>query len=107
MTTAIHAEVLDTALTQASDEAKARFADSALLTRYDELVVAQHEYAVSQSESSRVDHLAATERLRSEQAVTSRSLDRTRLVSQSTTLGATQCSLCRGTIEVPSRRQSR
>jgi hypothetical protein len=94
MTTAIHAEVLDTALTQASDEAKARFADSALLTRYDELVVAQHEYA-------------ATERLRSEQAVTSRSLDRTRLVSQSTTLGATQCSLCRGTIEVPSRRQSR
>jgi transcriptional regulator with XRE-family HTH domain len=63
-------EVLDTALARAADEVKARFADSALLKRYDELVVAKHEHAASQSESSQVDHLGA-ERLRSEQAVTS------------------------------------
>ncbi|MGH8966301.1 MAG: helix-turn-helix domain-containing protein, partial [Actinomycetes bacterium] len=63
-------EVLDTALARASDEAKTRFADSALVKRYDELVVAKHEYASSQSESSRVDHPATAERLRSEQAVT-------------------------------------
>ncbi len=64
-------EVLDTALARASDEAQARFADSVLLKRYDELVVAKHEYAALQSESSQADHLAAAERLRSEQAVTS------------------------------------
>ncbi|MGH3776729.1 MAG: helix-turn-helix domain-containing protein [Pseudonocardiaceae bacterium] len=64
-------EVLDTALAQASDEAKARFADSALLKRYDELVVAKHEYAASQLESSQADHLAAAECLRSEPVVTS------------------------------------
>jgi hypothetical protein len=63
-------EVLDTALARASDEAQARFADSALLKRYDELVVAKHEHAASQSESSQADHLAA-ERLRSGQAVAS------------------------------------
>jgi transcriptional regulator with XRE-family HTH domain len=62
-------EVLDTALARASDEVKARFADSALLKRSDELVVAKHGYAASQSESSQVDHSATAERLRGEQAV--------------------------------------
>jgi len=64
-------EVLDTALARAPDEAKARFDEGALLKRYDELVVAKHGYAASQSESSQADHRAAAERLRSEQAVTS------------------------------------
>ena len=45
-------EVLDTALSRASDEAKARFADSTLLTRYDELVVAKHERAASERSRS-------------------------------------------------------
>ncbi|MGH3870335.1 MAG: hypothetical protein ACRDSR_02265 [Pseudonocardiaceae bacterium] len=64
-------EVLDTALARASDEAKARFADSALLKRNDELVVAKQEYAPSQWESSQADRLAAAEHLRSEPVVTS------------------------------------
>jgi hypothetical protein len=53
-------------------EAKARFANSALLRRYNELVAAKHECAASQSESSQSDHLVAAERLRSEPAVTFR-----------------------------------
>ncbi len=64
-------EVLDTALTRASDEAKARFSESALLKQCAELVVAKHEYATSQSEPSQADHLVAAERLRSEHATTS------------------------------------
>jgi transcriptional regulator with XRE-family HTH domain len=57
-------EVLDTALAQASDEAKARFADSALLKRYDELVVAKHQHAASQPESSQADHLGLVDEAR-------------------------------------------
>ena len=53
-----------------SDEAKTRFADGALLKRYDERVVAKHGYAASQSESSQADHRAAAELLPSGQAVT-------------------------------------
>jgi hypothetical protein len=64
-------EALDSTLARASAEAKALFADNALLKRYDELVVAKHQYAASQSESSQADHRVAAERLRSEQAVTS------------------------------------
>ena len=51
-------QVLDTALAQASDEVKTRFTEGVLLTRRDELVVAQHEYAASPSESSPADHRA-------------------------------------------------
>ena len=64
-------QVLDTALERASDEVKARFAEGVLLKRRDELVVAKHEYAVSQSESSQAAHRAAAERLRNGPAVTS------------------------------------
>ncbi len=99
-------QVLDTALAQASDEAKARFADGALLKRHDELAVTKHEYAASQSESHQADRLAPPSTCAAGKPRPSQSLDRTRLV-RSTTLGATWCSLRRGTIEVPSRRQSR
>ncbi|MGQ0773891.1 MAG: helix-turn-helix domain-containing protein [Pseudonocardiales bacterium] len=64
-------EILDTALSQASDEAQARFASSALLKRHDELVIAKNEYAASQSNSSQADQFAVAERLHSEQAVIS------------------------------------
>ena len=49
-------EVLDTALTRASDEAKARFANTVLRKQYDELTTAKHQYVTSQSESSRANH---------------------------------------------------
>jgi transcriptional regulator with XRE-family HTH domain len=51
-------QVLDTALAQASDEVKTRFAEGVLLTRRDELVVTKHEDAASPSESSHADHRA-------------------------------------------------
>ncbi len=38
-------EVLDTALARATDEAKARFSNSALQKQHDELVAAKREYA--------------------------------------------------------------
>ncbi len=62
-------EVLDTALARASDEAKARFTNGALLKQHHELVAAKREYAASQPESSQGDHLAA-EPLCSGQVVT-------------------------------------
>jgi transcriptional regulator with XRE-family HTH domain len=51
-------QVLDTALAQASDEVKTRFAEGVLLTQCDELVVVTHEDAASRSESGQAGHRA-------------------------------------------------
>jgi hypothetical protein len=71
------------------------------------LVVAKHEYAASQSESSQADHLAATERLRSEQAVPSVVAGSDAPGELVDDAGRDAVLSARGIIEVRSRRQSR
>ncbi|HET9258335.1 MAG TPA: hypothetical protein VFO16_24490, partial [Pseudonocardiaceae bacterium] len=61
-------EVLDTALAQASDEAKARFADGAQVEGCDELTITKQRPVASQPESSQEDDPATVERLGDGQA---------------------------------------